>query len=224
MISLSAALHGLLLIGVPGKGVGVSLPMPEDLFVSMIKMIKVGTKPPTNVPDRLPEKTVEKAPEPSEPSLEPQPEISPVQEVLQEAVNHEEMREDEGVETGKNKEAQGSSNYIRDNEGVPEGGATQDREDREYEALLAHIKDFINKNLVYPPMARRRNIQGIVGVSFEIDGNGVITSITVDNSSGRSVLDNAATSLIKKMRLFENMTIKRKLTFRVNIEYKLTEQ
>jgi TonB family protein len=95
--------------------------------------------------------------------------------------------------------------------------------DREYEALLAYIKDFIEKNLVYPQMARRRNVEGVVGVSFEIERDGGIAAIAVDHSSGSSILDNAAMSLVNRIRLLENVTIKRKLVLRVNIEYKLTE-
>jgi TonB family protein len=89
--------------------------------------------------------------------------------------------------------------------------------------LLAYIKEFIDDNLVYPPMARRRNIEGIVGISFEIKTNGELVSVSVHDPSGSSILDNAAVSLINKIRPLENMAIKRKLALRVNIEYKLTE-
>jgi protein TonB len=89
--------------------------------------------------------------------------------------------------------------------------------------LLAYIKDFIEKNLVYPTMARRRNVEGVVGVHFEIERSGGLAAVTVERSSGSSILDNAAVSLIKKMQPPEKLTLNRVLALNVNIEYELTE-
>ncbi|MDR1587621.1 MAG: energy transducer TonB [Treponema sp.] len=105
-------------------------------------------------------------------------------------------------------------------EGVPEGGTVTDRE---HEALLAYIRDFIDKNLVYPAMARRQNVEGVVGVSFEIGRSGGPGAVTVDHSSGSSILDNAAVSLVKKIHPPENLTLNKTLALRVNIAYELTE-
>jgi TonB family protein len=226
MIGLSAAFHGLVLVGVPGDGFRTPPPAQEDKIVSTIRMIKLGTPPPVNTPDKPQEKRL------VEKTVEPLPEISPVQE----AVLSEEMREDDETQerdTGNNEEApegsetqgQEKNNDNRNNEVLQDGRAEENgaAANREYEALLAYIKDFISNNLVYPLIARRRNIQGTVGISFEIETNGELVSVSVNGSSGSSVLDNAALSLVKKIRPFENVTIKRKLTLRVNIEYKLTE-
>jgi protein TonB len=221
MVGLSAALHGLLLISVPGR---VSLPpsTPEEPFVSTLKMIKVGSRPPKKVQDSP--AVVEEAPDPFiEPSPKPQPEIPMAQEAVQETVNHAEALGNNRTEKGQNEDALWSSNDIGNNEGLTESGAAKDREKREYDALLAYIKEFINKNLVYPPMARRRNIEGIAGVSFMIDNNGGLSAVTVDHSSGSAILDNAALSLIKKMPLSKNVRLNRTLILNVNIEYKLTE-
>jgi protein TonB len=185
------------------------------------------TTPQGNTPGQVQEtETIEKP-------VEPPPEPIPIQEV---ASSEKAQEDDEAQETsndaGNNAEAQegngetqGNGNETGNNEDV-QGGETEEAgtlTDREYEALLAYIKDFINKNLVYPPMARRRNIQGIVAVYFEIERNGGLVSVSVDGSSGSSILDNAAVSLIKKIHLLENMTMERKLALRVNIDYKLTE-
>jgi protein TonB len=226
MIGLSAAFHSLVLVSVPGDGFRTPSSAQEDKIVSTIRMIKFETPPPVNTPDKPQEK------EAVEKTVEPLPEIPPVRE----AAPGEEVREDDETQdrdTGNNEEAlegsetqgQEKSNDNRNNEVLQEGrtegsGATTDSE---YEALLAYIKDFISNNLVYPPIARRRNIQGTVGISFEIETNGELVSVSVNGSSGSSVLDNAAVSLVNKIRPFENVTIKRKLTLRVNIEYKLTE-
>jgi TonB family protein len=77
--------------------------------------------------------------------------------------------------------------------------------------LLAHIKDFINNNLVYPPMARQRNVEGVVGVYFEIGESGELVSVVVNHSSGSSILDNAAVSLIKKLVPLKKYNGKKKI-------------
>ncbi|MDR0382356.1 MAG: energy transducer TonB [Spirochaetaceae bacterium] len=89
---------------------------------------------------------------------------------------------------------------------------------------MAYIRDFISKNLVYPAMAKRRNIEGIVGVYFEIDGSGAISAITVCNSSGSPLLDNAAVSLVKKIHTVSTQTANQKLSPRVNIDYELINE
>jgi protein TonB len=88
---------------------------------------------------------------------------------------------------------------------------------------LAYVKDFIDKNLIYPPMARRRNVEGVVGVYFEIEQNGGPDTVRVDHSSGSSLLDNAAVLLVKKLRPPEHTTHMRTVALRVNITYELTE-
>jgi TonB family protein len=214
MIGLSAALHGLALIGVPGGDFRPQPPAQEDQFVQTLKMIKVGTRPLTNTPDAPPEKRV------MEKIIESVPEVPSIMETA----SREVVQEDEGVED----EDSGHDEQTREGEGgkglvteeVPEGGTMTDRE---HEALLAYIRDFIDKNLVYPPMAQRRNIEGVVGVHFEIERNGGLAAIRVDHSSGSSILDNAAVSLVKKIHLPEILTLNRTLALRVNIAYELTE-
>jgi TonB family protein len=110
-----------------------------------------------------------------------------------------------------------------DREGADAAGETGTITAGEYDQLLAYIKDFIGKNLIYPPMARQRNIEGIVGVYFEIENNGEIISVRVSHSSGSSILDNAAVSLVKKLQPLKKLAITKKLDLNVNIDYKLTE-
>ncbi|MDR2785187.1 MAG: TonB family protein [Treponema sp.] len=220
MLGLSAALHGLVMIGVPDNDFRTLPPARQEKIVSTLTMIKAGTPLPAEAQSTPTEKKI------VEKLVEPRLELPPVQETLQETVNSEEIQEDDEAQersndTGNNTEApEGEAGEGGANEAVPEGGAVTGRE---YEALLAYIKNFINKNLVYPPMARRRNIEGVVTVRFEIESNGRLAAIMVDHSSGSSILDNAAVTLIEKMHSLNNTAIKRKLALRVNIEYKLTE-
>jgi protein TonB len=219
MLGLSAALHGLVIIGTAGSGFHTPLPALEDQFVSTIKMIKVGTRPQTDAQSTpIEKKIVEK-------SIEVPPELPPVQE----ATPHKEVREEDETQerdSGYDEEVpEGEMGEGGTTEGLPEGGTEEDgpMTDREYAALLAYIKEYIDKNLVYPLMARRRNVEGVVGVHFEIERNGGLAAIMVDHSSGSSILDNAAVALIKKMHPPENLTLNRTLALRVNIAYELTE-
>jgi protein TonB len=220
MIGLSAVFHGLVMIGVSRSDFRTPSPVPENQFVSTIKMVKVGTKPQREAPSKpIEKKIVEKPIAPPEPL--------PVQEI----VHSEEAQEEETQErdSGNDEEAQeGDGTQAYDDTGNNEGqeGGTEEGgaiTDREYEALLAYIKEFINKNLVYPPMARRRNIQGIVSVYFDIEKNGRLVSVSVSRSSGSSILDNAAVSLIKKIPPLENLALNRTLALNVNIAYELTD-
>ncbi|MDR0721953.1 MAG: energy transducer TonB [Treponema sp.] len=172
-------------------------------------MIKTGARPQQTAPPKLFEKKV------VEKIIEIPPEIIPAEETD----NYEEAREAaQQSDTDDDEEAREDGGNGQESAAGEDGAIT----DREYNALLACIKDYINKNLVYPAMARRRNIEGIVGVSFEIDGNGAVSAIAVYDPSGSPILDNTAVSLVKKIRPVINKTRKRKLALKVNIDYTLT--
>jgi protein TonB len=219
MLGLSAVIHGLMMIGVE-SGFHTPSPVLENQFVSTIKIIQVAITPQREAPSTpnipVEKKTVEKPPEIPR-------ELSPVQDPIpnEEVLEDHETQESEGG----NNEAQEGSNTAGSDEAVPENGAVEGGTvtGREYEALLAYIKDFIDKNLVYPPMARRRNIEGVVTVCFEIEKTGELISVSAGRSSGSSILDNAAVSLVKKIPPLENLTLNRTLALKVNIDYKLTE-
>lgn len=59
-------------------------------------------------------------------------------------------------------------------------------------AALGHIRAMIEKALVYPAMARRLKIEGIVDVSFVLNPNGSVKDVSIVNSSGSTVLDKKA--------------------------------
>jgi protein TonB len=224
MLGISAVLHGAVMFGVAGVSFHTPPLVSEDQFVSTLKMIKIGTRPPINTPSTpIEKKAVEKSIE-APPELPLVQEPTPVEEVQE--VDYETQERGSGNnETQEDGEIQESGNTTGNNEAVSESGTGEGgtMTDREYEALLGYIKDFIDKNLVYPPMARRRNIEGIVAVYLEIERNGEIVSVSTGRSSGSSILDNAAVSLIKKIPPLENLILNRTLALNVNITYKLTE-
>lgn len=64
------------------------------------------------------------------------------------------------------------------------------------DALLAQIRAKLQKNLVYPPVARLNRIQGRVDVRFEIQPTGAPKNVKVVASSGFEVLDEAAVKTV----------------------------
>lgn len=54
----------------------------------------------------------------------------------------------------------------------------------------------------YPSSALRTGDQGVVGFNLEVDATGRVTSCTVTSSSGSSILDNAACTLLKRRARF----------------------
>lgn len=65
------------------------------------------------------------------------------------------------------------------------------------ETLLRQLDALIRGNLVYPPLARARNIQGEVRVSLLIGPDGGLVTSSVASGSGSSMLDKAAISLVR---------------------------
>lgn len=57
---------------------------------------------------------------------------------------------------------------------------------------------FMQKNVSYPAEARKKNIQGVVPITFIIDKNGYVTHIKVIRSI-HPLLDSAAVAAIQKM-------------------------
>jgi len=65
------------------------------------------------------------------------------------------------------------------------------------------LRAAILKNRVYPRQARRKKKQGTVKVSFRIEPNGEINSVTLVASSGVEALDKAAMSAVAGVGRFE---------------------
>jgi len=65
------------------------------------------------------------------------------------------------------------------------------------DAYIKSIRDIITSNKIYPPLAKRRRISGRVVVRFIILKDGTIKETGVINSSGFTVLDEAALKMVK---------------------------
>ena len=65
--------------------------------------------------------------------------------------------------------------------------------------LVRRIDALVRERLVYPPLARRRNIEGVVKVTILIDEHGRLGGSSLVRGSGSSILDRAAISLIDEI-------------------------
>lgn len=67
-----------------------------------------------------------------------------------------------------------------------------------YDARVAEIRRRIQQALVYPPLARRRSIEGESELAFEIGASGSPAGIALVRSSGSALLDRAAERAVRE--------------------------
>ncbi|MBN2298740.1 MAG: energy transducer TonB, partial [Deltaproteobacteria bacterium] len=60
------------------------------------------------------------------------------------------------------------------------------------------ILEIIRKNLYYPGSARRRGIEGTVYIRFVLDAKGTVSDISVEKTSGYTLLDKASVKTIRR--------------------------
>ena len=82
-------------------------------------------------------------------------------------------------------------------------------------AHFVYIKKIIEKNISYPPMARRMGWQGKVLVSFIVCKNGKVEDLQVVQSSGYSQLDKNALETVKQVGPFPSPPVRVKLVLPV---------
>ncbi len=68
--------------------------------------------------------------------------------------------------------------------------------------LLSRIRRAIEEELTYPPLARRRRLEGTVLAGFAIDERGVPYDIEIVRSSGFSILDEEVVEIIRRAAPF----------------------
>jgi len=65
--------------------------------------------------------------------------------------------------------------------------------------LVRHIDALVRERLVYPPLARRRNIEGVVKLTLFIDMQGRLGGSSPVCGSGSPILDRAAKALVEEI-------------------------
>jgi TonB family protein len=65
--------------------------------------------------------------------------------------------------------------------------------------LVRQIDALVRERLVYPPLARRRNIEGVVKLTLLVDERGRLGGSFLAGGSGSSILDKAAKTLVEEI-------------------------
>jgi len=65
--------------------------------------------------------------------------------------------------------------------------------------ILSQIRRDLSQYFYYPPLARRKGLQGTVLLGFGISGQGAIHNIRVVKSSGYTILDLAAQDAMQQL-------------------------
>jgi TonB family protein len=89
--------------------------------------------------------------------------------------------------------------------------------------LDLRIRELISRQLRYPLAARRRGIEGAVRLILTISAGGELQRIQLQESSGSSLLDNAALDLLR--RIFPlGMQLPFSMDLAINIQYRLEDE
>jgi periplasmic protein TonB len=75
-----------------------------------------------------------------------------------------------------------------------------------------YIRDIIQKNIIYPTLARKMGWQGKVTISFLILPDGGVSEIRIAKSSGKDILDRNAVETVKRVSPFPPPPVKAEIT------------
>ena len=91
--------------------------------------------------------------------------------------------------------------------------------------VLSVLHNELRQYFVYPRLAQKRNWQGKVLVSIQIRANGDIKNVQVSQSSGYSILDNAAIVSIRKIKNLSGISswLANDVTLSIPVIYQLTQ-
>lgn len=159
-------------------------------------MEEIGKPVPQKVAEPEPVREIVKKPE-IIPATEPvvAPETTEVAEATPETENPADS-ENETIETDRVAETENSnSNDTSDNSAM----AAKERYVKDH---FAYIKDKIEKEIVYPRIARRRGLEGKVILSFVICEDGTVHGINIVEKSGYTILDKNAVATVKRAAPF----------------------
>jgi TonB family protein len=94
--------------------------------------------------------------------------------------------------------------------------------DTDMTAVFEDLYEKIRRNTIYPPVARRKELEGTVILSFTLDKDGNYQGSTIISSSGSSMLDRAALTVIKHVLPFTHNT-RKSITLSIPITYNLED-
>jgi protein TonB len=86
--------------------------------------------------------------------------------------------------------------------------------------VIEGLRERIMEELVYPYIARKKGLQGVVFVTLRLDENGNLLDIQITKSSGHKSLDNAAVQLVQKVVPYSH-NLGKSLSLQIPIRYSL---
>jgi len=91
--------------------------------------------------------------------------------------------------------------------------------------IISLLREKIQQNFYYPKLAQRRNWQGDVQLAFDVNNYGSIKNITVKESSGYEILDNAAMNALNKVHTIPDLEIKSNFysDLKLTVKYRLED-
>jgi TonB family protein len=92
------------------------------------------------------------------------------------------------------------------------------------ETLRQRISALIHQRMRYPPAARRRGIEGTVKLILGIGSDGELWGLRLQESSGSSLLDNAAMELSREIFPLRGMRIPSSTELALSIRYMLQDE
>jgi len=100
--------------------------------------------------------------------------------------------------------------------GTTSAGNDQQAEESD-PALRRKIRDSLQKNLVYPYLARKKRIEGTVLAEFRLNSSGMPENMRIVRTSNYAILDEAAKETIQKAAPFpaQNKRVEIPITFRL---------
>lgn len=189
--------------------------------VKQVKTVKPKPLPKKIVKKPVPQKVVE--PEPVKEIVE-KPEIIPAREPLitpEPTEVAEAVTETEDMTTAENDTAQ--SEMVAETENTTSNDTSDNSamaaKERYVKDHFAYIKDKIEKEIVYPWIARRRGLEGKVILSFVICEDGTVHGINIVEKSGHTILDKSAVATVKRAAPFPAPPIRAEIV--IPLSYRL---
>lgn len=90
----------------------------------------------------------------------------------------------------------------------------------DYSSVIEGLRRKIIAKKIYPSIARKKGLQGVVTVLLKLDKEGNLVVLKLMQSSGYKVLDKAALSLVKKVVPYKH-GIDHEVTIEIPIKYSL---
>lgn len=93
------------------------------------------------------------------------------------------------------------------------------------QGYLYEVRRLLERNKIYPPAARRRNLEGVVVIRFTIAAGGQVNGSSIAKSSGELLLDQGAQDTLLRVGKFPPIPAgleRSQLTIAVPISYRLS--